>query len=134
MAAAKKRSTKNKNNSPVTVSELKALLEGIEILQGDEFVPTGEQWARIREKIMLLEDSGKAPPTPAPQQAAPRVQMPNPALTAPATSTLTDPAQRVNPQPLNPNSPLANGGSPDQPFKTPNIDTSKTGYNPDAFE
>lgn len=87
----------------------KAWLEGVEEMQGEDWTPNAEQWRRIREKLMAIED------TPTTRE----VNLPSPAFyqnpVPQATSAFMPP---LHPQP-------APGPTPSQ--KTPDIDSSN-GY------
>jgi hypothetical protein len=122
---AKKKSKKSKKVTSLV--EFRAWLEGVEEMQGADWVPTQEQWTRIREKIDSIED---APPAPAPvtePDPVPHVPL-SPYPSAPgipgpsAFETVTRPAPAMN---LSPDAPIAAG---QQQVKTPDIDTSKGDY------
>lgn len=132
---ASKKKTKKKTQKTSTLVEFRAWLEGVEEMQGDDWVPTTEQWKRIRNKIDSIEDSiiASIPPitpvTPIPpepryptiQQGAPESSFDSMAL--PQT-------QLAPPAPMNPNTPMASGTGN---VKTPDIDTSSGEYT-SAFE
>ena len=120
----------------ITVRELKALLEGMDMLQGKTWVPNAQQWRKIRQKISQLEDEElvyvkeleEEEEYNAPQAPRPRAPMPT---SAPPTSALDEAASTPAP------TPLPNAARPHQTAdgktKTPDIDTSN-GYNVSAFE
>ena len=70
---ATKRKPKNKNE--VTVSHLKAWIEGIEEFQEAGWVPNAAQWKKIREKIDQLVETEPEEE----QEDMPSVVRPNPA-------------------------------------------------------
>ena len=124
----------------LTVREFKSLLEGMDLLQGKSWTPNSTQWKIIRKKINMLEDeevilfkdisdevqvsrtseAGQSPvqhvrggdhTTSAPSQPRPMIQ----------SSVLEEvPVPHAPPK-------VKNG-------KTPDIDTSKSGYVVSAFE
>lgn len=46
-----------REQSPITIQEFRAWLSGVEDMQGDNWHPTAEQWAKIRNKIDLLMET-----------------------------------------------------------------------------
>lgn len=50
MAAAKNRKTK------ISLKEFRAWLDGVEDLQPDDWAPTKDQWAKIRQQIDRIDD------------------------------------------------------------------------------
>jgi len=122
--AAKK---KTKSRKKTTLVEFRAWLEGVEEMQGDEWVPSIEQWRRIRNKIDMIEDAPIPEPVPAIPTPPAYIPVPTPAY-APGPSSLDGVVhQPAPPAPieLNPNAPIAKG---QQQVKTPDIDTSSGEY------
>lgn len=73
--------TKNQRKPAGTSLALfKAWLSGIEEMQGDDWVPNIEQWKRIKEKLMAIEESvpmlETAPPPPLQHYTSPYIQAP----------------------------------------------------------
>lgn len=46
-----------KEKQTITVSEFKAWLAGVEDMQGANWIPSKEQWKKIRNKINILVDT-----------------------------------------------------------------------------
>lgn len=108
--------TKSQKKAPsgTSLALFKAWLSGIEEMQGEDWTPNAEQWKRIKEKLMAIEE---APTTaPAPEYTPPRQYAPAPYI--PQPSAFEQP-QRLP--------------APPQPFghqpsaRTPDIDSSN-GY------
>jgi hypothetical protein len=122
---AKKKSRK-KSKKITSLVEFRAWLEGVEEMQGDDWVPTEEQWTRIREKIDSIEI------TPAATTAIHNTTAynPPPAPVYPPGPSAFDGRPAPPAINLNADAPIAAG----QPrVKTPNIDTSMGDYK-SAFE
>jgi len=115
--AGKKRSKKT------TLENFRSWLEGVEEMQGDDWVPTSEQWKKIRNKIDLIEavkeEITEVPPTYA------RIPTHAPAPVQSQGSSLDYIAAPVAPVEMSPNAPMAKG---QHQVKTPDIDTSKGDY------
>lgn len=58
MAAVKKkvRKVSERPLQPMSLTEFRAKLEGIEMFQGDDWCPTKEQWDLIRKMINFIEE------------------------------------------------------------------------------
>ncbi len=90
-------------NEPISVKAFKSMIEGMDMVSGDDWTPTGEQWQRIRAKIEQLEES-----------FAPIAR---PAATAPTRIPQDVPGSRLIPNPVvgdeapvvNPDNPWENG-------------------------
>ena len=63
-------SKEEKKEKIVTVRDFKSMVEGMDTVMGDDWVPDQQQWKRIREKIRMLENA-PPPPAPAPVQQRP---------------------------------------------------------------
>lgn len=73
----------------VTVGEFKAMIQGIDIMGGEDFTPNREQWKRIRKMIDQLEDTPQvvnqvvpARPMPTAGRPAATGPMPGPTIVA----------------------------------------------------
>ena len=121
---AAKRKTKTKKTS---LTEFRAWLEGVEEMQGNDWVPTIEQWKRIREKIDSIEDA----PAPAPAPAVvnnhvPIVPIvPTPGASGSSFDSIARQPAPAAPMKMSPNAPVAMGQAQ---VKTPDIDTSANDY------
>lgn len=82
---------KNKKTKKVTVPQLKSWIEGAMEFNDDEWSPSAEQWKKIVEMIMNLEEEVVEVPVhqPAPQNQQPAV--------VPAQSTLVAADQQARP-------------------------------------
>lgn len=126
--------SKKKVVKPKTISvrDMKAWLNGILEFQTDEWVPDRNQWLTIKEKIFSL-DEGQANLPVAPMynnthRPAPQYDAPHPMPAYPVAATTTWPsAAPTLPSSLDMGNDIMPSGQPTQ--KTPNIDTSKNGYN-----
>jgi hypothetical protein len=134
----------------MTVSEFKSWMAGIREMNGDEWVPSAEQWKKICDKIETLKDTptsfNQAQPAAGPTYRAmppaeSNVTLPMP---APQNDIPLRPAapSMLNAAPSMPNVPrmiTSPGGvpvlkgpfaqdMPGQPIKTPSIDTTNGQY------
>lgn len=135
---AKRRNSKKKEVKPISLSEFKAWLEGLDDALGDNWVPSKDQWKRIREKIEVIKEEQTVMNVQAPssQPISPTVPM-----APPGTTLLTEPAPIMGstldmvPPPASPApSPLKKmAAEPGTAFKTPDIDTRNGKYS-SSFE
>ena len=44
-------------NEPISVKAFKSMIEGMDMVSGEDWTPTDEQWQRIRAKIEQLEET-----------------------------------------------------------------------------
>ena len=116
-------------NKEITLSEFKAWLQGVEDMQPDNWAPSKDQWARIREKIDLIiegEGTGRmngprpsvTPNAPLPSRLAPA--QPFVPVDQSSLAPVTLPEKPHVPNPAN----LMQGNK----LLTPNIDTSNGNY------
>ncbi len=63
-------------NKKISLLEFRAWLGGVEELQPNDWVPTGEQWKLIRKKIDTIESQPTAGRTYTPVQPAPTYSRP----------------------------------------------------------
>jgi hypothetical protein len=80
-----------KTKPALSVLEFKAWLEGVEDMQGATWIPSKEQWKKIRSKIQLLADTIEQPGYIQQQQLYPQQLYP---YHQPATSL--EPSASVN--------------------------------------
>lgn len=117
---------KKKANKKMTLGEFQAWIEGIQMLQGDDWCPDASQWSMIVERIYNITPDvvekiieKQAPPTPRPPQPMPQFQQPAapppPPMQAPHSSLGGGAPTPRPPQPMN---------KPTQqlPINTPNVD------------
>jgi hypothetical protein len=105
----------------IDVTEFRAWLEGVEEMQGPEWVPNLEQWQRIREKIDSIREDAPVPKQQRAEQPAPQQQRPvQYAQPAPQYSTLGAEPQRSQPIPRQ--------TQPGGMIKTPDLDTGDGTY------
>ena len=115
-----------KDPSLITVKEFKMWLQGVEEMQMDDWSPDQRQWAKIRAKIDIIDESESIAPAPVKYPApyvAPRFGpdvSPQTAGAQPVTAPVMPRALPVQPTQLA--GPFANGDG-QTPVKTPNIDT-----------
>jgi len=128
MAITRKTKTKKKNKK-ITLSEFRAWLEGVEELQLDDWSPTNDQWALIRNKINnIIEEVIEVEtmvelPTPPVIPLMPSRLVPShvPPATVQAPQYVPMPSSISAPAPML--TPGADGKLP-----TPNIDSSDGQY------
>lgn len=116
----------------LTIKEFKMWLRGVEEMQPDGWSPSQPQWARIREKIdSIVEGTASVQPQQQVVYRDPIVQQPvypqHPVVHAQPGLTQQRPVISA-PAPNNPL--FGNADSPAVPVKTPNVDTSTSGYEP----
>ncbi len=124
------------SNKQMTLRDFKQWLAGVEEMQGEEWVPSKEQWMKIREKIDSISEMNTGhnviqrdhyPVAPAPHQP---VQYPS---APPAGSNLdgAQPMQRpfIPPQPARLPPAMVTSADGTGKAVTPNIDTSDGSYN-----
>lgn len=105
-----------KKSAGTSLALFKAWLAGIEEMQGEDWHPNAEQWKRIKDKLMSVEETVAAEPE-APAYRAPVMQAYQPQQQfIPAPPMPQASAMQFN----NPNSPLPS-------VRTPDID-STSGY------
>lgn len=117
---------------PITISEFRHWLSGVEEMQPDDWFPNKHQWDRIRDKI----DSISAEPTNVVKQVATQISGNQYALDNQPVYPDNRPVQlapsgmgRVSAPP--PSGVLfGNAENPAFPIKTPTIDTSNGPYEP----
>lgn len=114
----------------ITLKEFKAWLEGVEELQPKDWSPNVDQWKLIRDKIVQIkEEKVEVPvqkevqPQPQSQPAAQPVYTPPPAFPPPPSAV---PAGEIDMTPEARK--LLEGGRPDAPTRTPDIDTTGGEY------
>lgn len=115
-------------NKEITLSEFKAWLQGVEDMQPDNWAPSKDQWARIREKIDLIIEG-----EPVSRMNVPRPVVPNaplPARLAPAQPFVPVDQTALAPVvlPEKPNVPNPANLVQGNKLLTPNIDTSDGNY------
>lgn len=121
------------NNQQMTLRDFKQWLAGVEEMQGEEWVPSKEQWGKIREKINNITDVGVhvAPQYPqTPQYPVPQFHQPVvPIHAVPGSSSLEGATQQPRPF-VPPRLPPSMVTDPTGHGKavTPNIDTSDGQY------
>lgn len=140
-APKKKKKLAEQQLLPMSLSEFKAKIEGIEMFQGDDWCPTKEQWDLIRKMIGYIEEEEVEPevvyrqvPTqqpmyPQPQpQPMPVAQQPMPPVHRPvAESALPDVDLSNMEEVARVAVPVAQ--TDQQTVRTPDIDTSGGDYN-----
>jgi len=52
-----------KEDKLVTIRDFKVMMEGMDMVLGDDWTPTDAQWKRIREKIDAMIDTAERPAT-----------------------------------------------------------------------
>lgn len=52
-----------KEDKLVTIRDFKVMMEGMDMVLGDDWTPTDAQWKRIREKINAMIDTSERPNT-----------------------------------------------------------------------
>ncbi len=55
--------SKDKEEKIVTIRDFKVMMEGMDMVLGDDWTPTEAQWKRIREKINAMIDTSERPIT-----------------------------------------------------------------------
>lgn len=149
MARATRKKT-TKKPKPVTLSEFKAWLEGVEELQPEGWHPDASQWELVRDKMLsIIEPEYDA--VPVPKQQAPVHTNPQPAPVQPYNEVVEDMPQIIPGPPMQSSAlpmdvepanismtpaakamlsgrPLPGTPGPDGKVKTPNIDTSNGSY------
>ena len=129
-----------KENKVVTIRDFKVLIEGMDMVLGDDWVPTEDQWKRIRTKIdAMIETEDRAADRPVPGNVDPvRSSSDNELLssfpvvpsTIPAGAAALPPEPSALAPPAPAPAPLAPSAMPTlegAEVKTPDIDSSK-GY------
>ena len=125
--------------TPLTIAQFKAWLEGVEEMQESDWIPNDVQWKKIREKIgKLCNDlQNAAPVVNQPQQVfrSANPGVPNqtqyvppiafPEIPTPMVAVVQSSGDQVQPSSLQMRAPAS---SVEQTIKTPNIDTSNGGY------
>lgn len=117
------------NEKMISVREFRMWLQGVEEMQSEDWVPSSQQWAKIRSKIDNIADTpthqASLPPVVFPQrQIEPTI------LTAPTPNTMpvqqAGPSSLMVPQQRPVLNPLLSSGAGN--IKTPDIDTSAKSY------
>lgn len=114
----------------ISVKELQTFIEAVEFAADtEEWIPSARQWKRIRSMIDNLETEAPAPARQqAVQPAAPVYRDPDrPVMMAPPGMPPPTFAGRPAQTSLPPT--FGNPNAPGVPAKTPDIDTSTSGYN-----
>lgn len=135
-----------KKKKKISLLEFKAWLEGVEEMQGNDWIPDTSQWKKIREKInCIVEEAPKPqrsgqnvpqqqqrpsapPPPPAPVHHNDNGVIPESSL----DEVIPDAQQTYTPMPsgttidLGSHAPIAKG---QERVKTPDVDTSSGKYN-----
>ena len=85
-------------NEAISVKAFKSMIEGMDMVSGDDWTPTAEQWKRIRAKIEQLEES-----------FVPKV---HPTAPAPTRVPQDVPGSRLIPSPVVGDAPVVNSDNP----------------------
>lgn len=130
------------SNAPKTISvkEFKMWLQGVEEMQASDWTPDANQWARIRAKLDLIEETASASQQYFAPRGDPNFQAvfppmnPNPpspsgtgVVAAPSSLNVPQTPARPARSVVTPGGlpvALSTGGTP-TPAKTPDIDTSR---------
>jgi len=135
MATTRKKATQQ---NPITARELKAMIDGIELISGDNWAPDKQQWKNIRIQIARLRDEEVvSTEVYLENYEDDEVEIHHPPqhreLVIPSSSMQPDHQQPVQQfVPTRPTTPLAPAApklqiAADGSIKTPNIDSSE-GY------
>lgn len=117
-----------KEEKTLTIRDFKVMIEGMDMVLGEDWYPTEAQWKRIRAKIDLLIDTSERPNT--------RIMSPQSNVVMPEGSVdnllagfpqVPVPNVDVDPTPPPPVSMLSKLADGSTGVKTPDIDTSE-GY------
>ena len=131
-----KEKKEKKEEKVVTIRDFKVLIEGMDMVLGDDWVPTDDQWKRIRAKIdAMIKTEDRAADRPVPlMPGAGNVDsrrivaddrlpgnFPEVPSTVPAGAVALPPPSALTPPVTPTNAP------PEETVKTPDIDSSQ-GY------
>lgn len=102
-----------KKQAGTSLALFKAWLAGIEEMQGEDWYPNAEQWRRIKEKLMSVEEAVAPEPEQPYRQPVMQYQQPQAFLPAPVMQAHNSAMQFANP---------AGGQLPG--VRTPDIDST----------